>query len=67
MRESTTATLNGRPLIELHIEPARMPDGLTPAVAVGIVGCRQCAELKGIQRVGRVDMQVAEVGVAFTR
>ena len=48
--------------VELHIEAAGVLDGLTLGVAVGVVGRCQGAELKGIQRIGGVDMEVAKVG-----
>ncbi len=48
---------------QLNVESRRMADRLSPGVAVGVVGRRSRPERIGIERVGRVNVKVAEVGV----
>ena len=56
-----------RPAAELHLVTQRMGDGFSFRVPVGIVRRRAHAEAVGVEGVDRVDVEVAEQGLARMR
>ena len=52
-----------RPL-ELHIEAARMFEGFSLSMPVGIIGCSNSAKCKRIKGIGSMGMQVTKESLA---